>query len=51
MIQEIWQHHRELREEKELIKVGVKTIATNTFTLLFGKSKGKIWTTAIVLSL
>ena len=24
MIQEIWQHHRELREEKELRKVEVK---------------------------
>ena len=38
MIQEIWQHHRGFREEKELRKDGVKS---QYFTLLFGKSKGK----------
>ena len=41
MIQEIWQHHRGFREEKELRTVRVKNHAINTFTLLFGKSKGK----------
>ena len=39
MIQEIWQHHREFREEKELRKVGAMN--NNAFTLLVGKSKGK----------
>ena len=36
-----FKHHRGLGEEKELRKVGVKNIATNTFSFLVGKSKGK----------
>ena len=52
MIQEIWQHHRRFREEKELRKVGVESHCNQSFHLAFReKQTKKVWTTAIVLSL
>ena len=52
MIQEIWQHHREFREEKELRKVGAKNHCNQYIYFAFReKQRKKVWTTAIVLSL
>ena len=40
MIQEMWQHHRGFREEKELRRVGVKKHCNHYFLLCFsGKIK------------
>ena len=53
MIQEIWHHHhRGLREEKELRKVGVKNHCNQCLYFAFSKKlRKKVWTTEIVLSL
>ena len=52
MIQEIWQHHRGFREEKELRKVGVKNHCKQCLYLAFQETlRKKVWTTGIVLSL
>ena len=52
MIQEIWQHHREFREEKELRKVGVNSHCNQWLYLAFReKLRKKVLTTEIVLSL
>ena len=41
LIREIWQPHRDSEKRRNWEKWEWRTIATNTFTLLFGKSKGK----------
>ena len=51
MIQEIWQHHRGFREEKELRKVVVKNNCNECLYIAFrDKLWKKVWSTEIVLS-
>ena len=49
LIQEIWQHHRWFREEKELGKVGVMNYCNQYLYLAFPEKQRKnVWTTEIL---
>ena len=52
MVQEVWQHHRGFREEKELRKVGVKNHCNQCLYLAFReKLRKKVWTTNCLKSM